>query len=243
MVSLSQVEDQLKRVGCNFRFWGRPEIRELCHILMDGEVIAQAVNGRYENGFAMLCATDHRLLLIDKKPMFLTLEDVRFDMIAEIDFNNQLFDSTVKIITPNRNLVFTTPSQQRLRKILNYTQQRVSEIRQHYMQPQMMQYQSERPYEQPTTVHSPYNTNIAEGSTHLSPSMSQPSIGWTQAQQWQQQQASPPPREDDYAYAPSMGTLALQGDGRYVIKRLPINPYTKTPLTMRKSHRRIPKFY
>lgn len=139
MVSLSQVEDQLKRVGCNFRFWGRPEIRELTKILMPGEVIAQAVNGRYENGFAMLVATDHRLLLIDKKPMFLTLEDVRFDMIAEIDFSAQLFDGTVKIITPNRKLVFTTWSQERLRKVLNYTQQRVSEIRQHYMQRQFQQ--------------------------------------------------------------------------------------------------------
>lgn len=136
MVSLSQVEDQLKRVGCNFRFWGRPEIRELTKILIPGEIIAQAVNGRYENGFAMLVATDHRLLLIDKKPMFLTLEDIRFDMIAEIDFSAQLVDGTVKIITPNRTLVFTAWNQGRLRKILNYTQQRISEIRQHYMQRQ-----------------------------------------------------------------------------------------------------------
>src|SRR5688500_8181634 len=111
MVSLSQVEDQLKKVGCNFRFWGRPEIRELTKILIPGEIIAQAVNGRYENGFAMLVATDHRLLLIDKKPMFLTLEDIRFDMIAEMDFSAQLIDGTVKIITPNRTLVFTAWNQ------------------------------------------------------------------------------------------------------------------------------------
>ncbi|HEX8762617.1 MAG TPA: PH domain-containing protein [Candidatus Saccharimonadales bacterium] len=149
MVSLSQVEDQLKRVGCNFRFWGRPEIRELTKILMPGEIIAQAVNGRYENGFAMLVATDHRLLLIDKKPMFLTLEDVRFDMIAEIDFSAQLFDGTVKIITPNRKLVFTTWSQERLRKVLNYTQQRVSDIRQHYMQRQFQPQQRVEDYAVP----------------------------------------------------------------------------------------------
>lgn len=136
MLSLSQVEDQLKKVGCNFRFWGRPEIRELCNILMPGEVIAQAINGRYENGFAMLVVTDHRLLLIDKKPMFLTLEDIRFDMIAEIDFSAQLLDSTVKIITPNRTLIFTSWNQGRLRKALNYTQQRVSEMRHHYLRQQ-----------------------------------------------------------------------------------------------------------
>lgn len=139
MISLSQVEDQLKQVGCNFRFWGRPEIRELCKILVPGEVIAQAVNGRYENGFAMLCATNHRLLLIDKKPMFLTLEDVRFDMISEIDYSAQLMDGTVRIMTPNRELRFSSWSQDRLRKILDYTQQRVTDIRQHYIQHQFQQ--------------------------------------------------------------------------------------------------------
>lgn len=136
MVSLNHVEDQLKRVGCNFKFWGRPEIRELANILVPGEIIAQAVNGRYEGGFALLCATNYRLLLIDKKPMFLTLEDIRFDMIAEIDYSAQLLDGTVRIQTPNRKLVFTSWNHGRLRIILNYTQQRITEIRHHYIQQQ-----------------------------------------------------------------------------------------------------------
>lgn len=136
MVSISQVEEQLKKVGCNYRFWGRPEIRELCNILVPGEVIAQAVNGRYENGFALLCVTNHRLLLIDKKPMFLTLEDIRFDMISEIDYSAQLLEGTVRIQTPNRKLVFTGWNHARLRIILNYIQQRVTEIRQHYIHQQ-----------------------------------------------------------------------------------------------------------
>jgi hypothetical protein len=94
------------------------------------------VNGRYENGFAMLCVTDQRMLLIDKKPMFLTLEDVRFDMIAEIDYGAQIFEGTIRIMTPNRQLVFTSWNHGRLRKALNYTQQRVTELRQHYIQQQ-----------------------------------------------------------------------------------------------------------
>lgn len=221
MISLSQVEDQLRRVGCNFRFWGRPEIRELCNILMEGETIAQAVNGRYENGFAMLVATDHRLLLIDKKPMFLTLEDIRFDMIAEIDFSAQLLDSTVKIITPNRTLVFTSWNQGRMRTALNYTQQRVSEIRQHYLQ---------RQFQQPGWGAEP--TERSDAAPHPQPTQFQ--------QQWQQPQPVP---ENDYA-APAVGGLAMQTGTEYVdyqIPRLPINPYTKMPLTMR--HKRVPKFF
>jgi hypothetical protein len=136
MAKLTHIEEQLRVIGSNFRFWGRSEIRELPNILMDDETIAGCVNGRYEGGFAMLCVTNHRLLLIDRKPMFLTMEDIRFDMVAEIDFAARLLDSTLHIITPNRKLTFTSWSHHRLRKILSYTQQRVMEIRQHYLMQQ-----------------------------------------------------------------------------------------------------------
>ncbi len=133
MVSINYIEEQLKRLGCNFKFWGRPEIRELANILVPDEIIAGCTNGRYEGGFALLCVTNMRLLLVDRKPMFLTLEDIRFDMIAEIDYSSRLLDSTMRVITPNRTLVFSAWSTHRLRKIMNYTQQRVMEIRQPHM--------------------------------------------------------------------------------------------------------------
>lgn len=198
MIGLKQVEDQLKRVGCNFRFWCRPEIRELSKILMPGETIAQAVVGRYENGFALLCVTDHRLLLVDKKPMFLTLEDIRFDMISEIDYSSQLLDGTVRIMTPNRKLVFIAWNQNRLRNVLNYAQLRVSEIRQHYMQRQF------------------------------------------QPQQFSTESYQQPPQRDDQYSAPAVGGLAIQGNAQ-VSQAVPFNPYTNTPLILRKH--RVPKFY
>jgi len=133
MVTRNEVEEQLKRVGCNFRWWGRAEIRELAKILRPEETVAQAVNGHYEGGFAMLCVTDHRLLLIDRKPMFLSLEDIRFDMISEIDFSARLMDGTVHVITPTHKLTFTAWNQVRLRRLMEYTQEKIMEIRQHFM--------------------------------------------------------------------------------------------------------------
>src|ERR1700733_4215990 len=99
MVSLQSVEEQLKRLGCNFKFWGRAEIKELSVVLMPDEAIAQCTNGHYEGGFALLVATDRRIILIDRKPMFLTLEAISYDMIAEINFNHRLIDSTIRIFT------------------------------------------------------------------------------------------------------------------------------------------------
>ncbi|HSX16651.1 MAG TPA: PH domain-containing protein [Patescibacteria group bacterium] len=192
MITLANVEEQLKKAGCNFRFWGRPEVRELANILMQDEIIAGCVNGRYEGGFALLCVTNHRMLLVDKKPMFLTLEDIRFDMISEIDYSAHLLDATVHIQTPNHKLTFNSWSQHRLRQILNYTQQRVMEIRQHYMM-----------------------------------------------QQFQQQ-----PQPNPQYSASLVGGLAMQGNGpqQTAVPMAPYpNPYTKTPLLMRR--RRYPKFY
>jgi len=159
MISLHQLEEQLKRVGCNFRFWGRGEIRELANVLMPDEIVAHCVNGRYEGGFAMLCVTDQRLLLVDHKPMFMAIEDVRFDMIAEVDFSSQLLVSSVKIITPSRTLSFNSWSQHHLREVLNYTQQRMLELRQHYasMAQQM----------QPTYVVDAAGTGVVLGSLAL----------------------------------------------------------------------------
>ncbi|HUS25774.1 MAG TPA: PH domain-containing protein [Nevskiaceae bacterium] len=187
MVNLTQVEEQLKRAGCNYRFWGRAEIKELGKILQPGETIAHAVNGRYAGGFALLAVTDHRLLLIDRKPMFLSLEDIRFDMIAEIDYNFHLLTGAVHIITPNRKLTFSSWSQEHLREVVNYTQGCVMEMRQHFMQ-----------------------------------------------QQFQQQQV------DAQATASTVGGLMMQGN-QGVQQTLPMNPYTKAPLLMRR--RRYPKFY
>jgi len=134
MISLNQVEEQLKRAGCNFRFWGRWEIRELSKVLMSDEVIAHIANGKYEGGFGLLAATDQRLLLIDRKPMFMALEDIRYDMIAEIDFTTQLLNSTVKIVTTSRTLTFSSWSQYHLREVLNFTQSKMMELRQMYSQ-------------------------------------------------------------------------------------------------------------
>jgi len=139
MISLHQVEEQLKSVGCNFKIWGRSEIRELSNILMPEEKIAQAVNGSYEGGFAMLCVTNYRTLLVDRKPMLLTIEDIRYDMMSEVDYSNRLLGATVRIFTPMRNLVFSSWSIVRLRKCVNYIQQRVMELRQHNMVAQQLQ--------------------------------------------------------------------------------------------------------
>lgn len=131
MVHRHQIQAQLKELGINIKSWGAAEANELPSILMPQEQIKALIHGWYENGFATLVATDLRLLLIDKKLLHLTIEDVRYDMIAEVDYNARLMDSTVAINTLNKQLKFTSMRQRRLRELTTYVQHRVMQLRQH----------------------------------------------------------------------------------------------------------------
>lgn len=135
MVTRHEIERQLKAIGAEIRFWSRAEVRELEHILVPSETIMYCISGRYEGGFAVLCITDQRVILIDKKPMYLTLEDIRYDMISEVDFNQRLLDATINICTVNKTLRFTSLKATNLRKATAYLQNRVMEFRQQHMMP------------------------------------------------------------------------------------------------------------
>lgn len=128
MVSETSVTAQLKRIDFSLHAWGRAEVGELPAILLADEQIFECVNGIYEGGFALLVATDIRVLLVDKKPFnFLTVEDLRFDMINEIDYNHRLFGAYVNISTGNRDLKFRSYNQPRLRKLISHVQHCMAE--------------------------------------------------------------------------------------------------------------------
>jgi hypothetical protein len=125
MISLLKIEEQLHEIGFRSHGWGRGEIKELCNILAGDEVILQCANGYYQNGFAMLVATNQRLLLVDQKPMFLTIEAVWYDKIGQIEYNHRLLNATMCISSPSKDINFTSVNQIRLRQILAYAQERM----------------------------------------------------------------------------------------------------------------------
>lgn len=123
MAEVEPVRQQLERLKFKFDGWGRSEVRELKNIILPGEEIYELVNGIYEGGFALLVATNIRVLLIDKKPLrYLTVEDLRFDMINEIDYSHRLLMAQITISTGSKTLRFTSYNQQRLRKAIHHVQ-------------------------------------------------------------------------------------------------------------------------
>ncbi len=123
MVSEQSVRKQLSDIGFKQFGWGRGEVRELPNILLPDEQIFECVNGLYEGGFALLVATDVRVLLVDKKPLnFLTVEDLRFDMINEIDYSHRLFGAYINVTSGEKKMNFRSYDQARLRKLITHVQ-------------------------------------------------------------------------------------------------------------------------
>lgn len=128
MVTRESVEKQLKEIGFNYHGWGRSEVSELPNIILPDEKIYECANGVYEGGFALLIATDVRVILVDKKPLrYLTVEDLRFDMISEIDYSHRLLAAQISISTGSKNLQFLSTNQPRLRKLIGHVQHCMAE--------------------------------------------------------------------------------------------------------------------
>lgn len=131
MVNAHIVKQQLKRIGAPTNSWGKAELAELPKILIEGEEIQHLINGHYEGGFATICATNYRLLLIDKKMFFLTVEDVRYDMIAEVDYGHQFIGATIHVRSFSKDLKFQCLKKHELRNLTSFVQHKVMELRGH----------------------------------------------------------------------------------------------------------------
>ena len=130
MVSKESVQIQLKQIGFSHITWGKSEVDELPNIILPEEVIYECVNGYYEAGFSLLVATNFRVLLIDKKPLsYLTVLDLRFDMINEIEYSHRLMSAQITISTGSKTLIFRSYNKLRLRKLIEHVQHRMAEAK------------------------------------------------------------------------------------------------------------------
>lgn len=244
MISKKAVDEQLKQIGFNFRFWGRAEVRELNKIILEDEIIAECVNGEYTNGFALLVATNHRVLVIDKKPMlYLTVEDLRFDMITEFNYSHRMFNSTINLYTANKTLTFTSWNQGRLRRLLEFTQQRVLELRQQNHMAQQFQAAAAAQYAQMHAANHYGFQQVPNYAPNLAPMQAQPAQSPTPQPQPEPATATTQ-QAATIAFAPAAAETPVQDQNvlphtlvsRFAAKRAALGTYTRNKLPSFRLH-------
>lgn len=143
------IDGQMRSIGHRFRIFGRAEIKELRKILHPDETIIQYAYGYYHGGSGLLVATDRRLLLIDKRPFYLNLENMPFEYIKSIDFGARMMQGTIYLQTGLKKIIFRSVSDANLKKICNFVQESLDKLDKPYTSSTINTHASHRPYLNP----------------------------------------------------------------------------------------------
>jgi hypothetical protein len=108
MTKKQKVDNELRSVGVAWYGLLRPEAKFLWTVIHDDETIRAAMHGMYEDGTALLVATDKRVLFIDKKPFFVRSDELSYDFITGISYGKVGPISTITLHTRYENLKIRT---------------------------------------------------------------------------------------------------------------------------------------
>ena len=129
MHSYESVLSQLNSLGIRHGRVFQGEVKALARLLLPDEQIEQFMTGRYDAGPAILVATNRRLLLVDKKPFNLTIEDIPYDMVSEVEYSMQAFNATIAVHSISKTINMMSFRQTLLRRFAGFVQARVMHIR------------------------------------------------------------------------------------------------------------------
>lgn len=107
-----RVATELRKLGVTSLALLRLEARHLYKILHDGEHIKGVVHGRAAEGYAMLVATERRVIFFDKKPLFTNEDEITYDVVSGVKVATNGIMQTVTLHTRIKDYVITTFNRQ-----------------------------------------------------------------------------------------------------------------------------------
>lgn len=136
MIAERTVREQLKNIGLKFRFLGRSEVKRLSSVLRSDEEIHHCIYGYHSDTPVLFVATDQRLLIVDKRFLFLQQQTIQYDEITHLHMGKGLLAATFNIKTKWKRIEFKTYADARLKRLYEYT----SELQEQYKQRAHMNY-------------------------------------------------------------------------------------------------------
>ncbi len=84
MVKFNDVQAQLIGLQGQFSFLGVAEVRQMAHVLEPDEQIMDCVKGWANGAVCILCATDKRVLLVDRTCDAQTVKQINYESVSAI---------------------------------------------------------------------------------------------------------------------------------------------------------------
>jgi len=103
-----RVAQELRAAGVSSLTMYRMESRYMPTIIHAKEHIMGVVYGQGSEGFAMLVATDRRVVYLDKKPLFMKEDEVTYDVVSGMSFSSAGVGSTVTLHTRVKDYTLRT---------------------------------------------------------------------------------------------------------------------------------------
>lgn len=127
MVARKTLKKQLADLKLRGWLFGRAEIKELRRLLNPDEIVKQCAYGYYNGGSGILVATNERVLLIDKQPLYTNIEEMKYESIRGVECHQKSMQALISIHTSMKRLRFRSFSDARLKLMEDYITERALE--------------------------------------------------------------------------------------------------------------------
>ncbi|MDZ7786403.1 MAG: pyridoxamine 5'-phosphate oxidase family protein [Candidatus Saccharibacteria bacterium] len=124
-----RIRQELKEAGATKYGLTKRSAKELPRFIHEDEHIGGVIYGQTNQGSAMMVATDRRILFIDKKPLFLTADELTYDIVSGFRSNNTgMIITTATLHTRMGDYTFRYVNQKALNKFQSFIEKRRIEL-------------------------------------------------------------------------------------------------------------------
>ena len=108
MVSFNEIQAQLMSLDNHFRFIGIAELKQLACALQPGEQIMDCLKGWHEGAVSVLCATDRRLIIVDKKTSKTSVREIPYAGVEQVHHIDRGWSSVIRVYVPGAMFEFVS---------------------------------------------------------------------------------------------------------------------------------------
>lgn len=133
-VKKKQIEEQLNKYDWGSKYLGKREINKLPELLWENEEFETLIQGVYNDGFGILCATNRRLIFIDKKIFFgIKIEDFSYDKISSISYETGLIHGKIKIYASGNQAELKQATKAFVKEFVDHVRSKLTDSVKHKM--------------------------------------------------------------------------------------------------------------
>ncbi len=129
MVSLNEVQAQLMSHESQFRYIGIAELKQLSWALQPGEQIMDCLKGWSGGMTTVLCATDKRLILLDKRTTKTTVQEIDYEFIQKLEHHDRGWSSVLRVHMSGKRYEFMSWHIKRLKTFHGYIERHVQYVK------------------------------------------------------------------------------------------------------------------